>query len=736
MLSVSQPELDTDDVFDIPSPPPVALNRFESSFSQPPVPLHAAADLQEPRKPVGHADEAPKAPIATIPELQMDTAASSEENISAQENVAQSSLMAAAAAARTGNQSPPIHPADPPLQPSGHGGTVVDSVGSTILQDTSTPQDSAPVSEAIRGQTSGDQLQTPEGLVNPFTATADHHAVISRPEAEPASTPGETSAPEVVTSSAVGPKKTPCLVNQDEVYGALYDSLFPQSFTSEVLSSLATPPPRYSTTSQQSQTIVRTLDEYRAESTAPSHPDLSTDSAADREDPTDPGRMSVTGSSRFTSYQNDADSTRGPDLRSGVPPSSLYSTTGRGKQAEPAHSPPQGKSQHFNIKENTPHTVLLISAPPVFDYETAPGRDARVTDSVPTPTPLRDVVRDQTSSRAGFPSAASQKKPVRNLEWKTPAAPGDMDSFLSPTYLSVGSDDGSVMDIYYSAEEDNTESGDEEMYTMDEGGVQMEDRGETGGLHTELQQQGDLSGRDEGTFPGRTVQKSGEGETQDGHGSQTHLPGDRKFLDMMAQMKDEGKETREEKLLAKPVQQVNKRMECDFVPPSVEIRGQLEDSQELRASKLKREAPPNSERLTSRQPLVYLTRRNCVSYDTRQEVIINDNSAEAKEQVLMTPEAEEGSKEGQNADSSRTTSTATDTAALLTASMTHTGSAPQHNRVPQSAEWVDTITQNTSRIRNLQPAALHLTDSLHTATTVPSGSPEPPAGAQRDPSPG
>lgn len=730
MLSVSQPELDTDDVFDIPSPPPVAPNRFESSFSQPSVSLNAAAELQEARTPVGHAavpDKAPKAPIATIPELQMDSAASSEENISAHEHVPQSSMMAPGAAA--GNQTPPIHPADRPLHPSGRGGTVV--VGSTILQHNSTRQHSAPVSEAVGGKTSGVPLQTPEGLGDPFTAgvaTTDHPGVTSRPEAEPTTTPGEASAPEAVTSSAVGPKKTPCVVNQDEVYGALYDSLFPQSFTSEVLSSLATPPPQHSTTGHQSQTIVRTLDEYRAESTAPSQPGLSTDSAADGEDPTDPDRISVTGSSRFTSYQNEAESNRGTDLQSRVPPSSLYSTTGRGKQAEPAHSPPQGKLQHFNIKENTPHTALLISAPPVFDYGAAPGRDARVTDSVPTQTPVRGVVRDQTSSLVGSPSAVPQKKPIRNPEWKTPAAPGDMDGFLSPTYLSVGSDDGSVMDIYYSAEEDNTESADDEMYTMDEGGVQMADRGKTGGLHTELQQQGDTSGR--------TVQKSGEGETQDGHGSETHLRGDRKFLDVMVRMKEEGKEMREEKLLAKPVQQVNKRMVCDFVPPSAEIRGQLEDSQELRASKLEREAPPNSEQLSSRQPLVYLTRRNCVSNDTRQEVILNDNSAEAKEQVLITAKAEEGGKEGQNADSSCTTSTATDTAALVTASMTRTGSAAQHNRVPQNAEWVDTITQNTGRIRTLQPAAFHLTDSPRTATTVPSGSPDPPAGAQRDPSPG
>lgn len=716
MLSVSQPELDTDDVFDIPSPPPVAPNRFESSFSQPP-------EQQEPRKPVGHAgvpDEAPMAPIATIPELQMDTAASSEENISAHDNVPQGSMMAPGAPAQTGNQTPSLHP-------SGQGATVVDSAGSTLLQH-GTRQDSTSIPEAIGGKTSGDQ--TPEGLGDPFTAgvaAPDHHAVISRLEAEPVSTPGDTSAPEAVTWSAVGPKKTPCLVNQDEVYGALYDSLFPQSFTSEVLSSLATPPPQYSTTGQRPQTIERTLDEYRAESTAPSHPGLSTD-------PTDPGRISVTGSSRFISYENKAESNRGPDLQSGVPPSSPYSTTGRGKQAEPAHSPPQGKSQHFIIKENTPHTALVISAPPVFDYGTAPGRDARVTDSIPTQTPVRDVVRDQTSSRAVSPSAVPQKKPVRNLEWKTPAAPGDMDGFLSPTYLSVGSDDGSVVDIYYSAEEDNTESGDDEMYTMDEGGVQVEDRGGTGGLHTQLQQQGDTSGRDEGTLRGRMMQESGEGETQEGHCSVPHLPGDRMFLDVMVRIKEEGKETREEKLLlAKPVEQVNKPMVCDFVPPSAEICGQLEDSQELRASKLEREAPPNSEQRSSRQPLVYLTRRNCVSYDTRQEVLINDNGAEAKEQALIT---EEGGDEGRNADGSCTTSAATDTAALVAASMTRTGSAPQHNRAPQSTEWVDTITQNTGRIRNLQPAALHLTDSLRTATTVPSGSPDPPAGAQRDPSPG
>lgn len=776
LLSISQPELDTSDVFDIPSPPPVAANHLESGFSalnqrQPSVSSNTHAGTQEPLKGFDQADvpdEAPKAPIATIPELQMGTAASSEESISAHENVAQSGLTPTATA-HTENQIPPFDPADQPqvhLDPPGHTGADSESAAPTIVPQNNIHQRSAttgPSCDAsVREKTSHDQLETPDAggslLGQPRTAgvssTPDaaivpeprHQAVNARPEAGSASAPGEISAPEAVPPSTGSRKKSPHLVNQDEVYGALYDTLFPQSFTSEVLSSLSTPPPQNFTENQQSKTIVWTVDEYRTETSTPTHPGQSARPAAGRGDPIDPyaDRVSVSGGSRLTSYQTEAEPSRGTDIHSRAPPSSqawCFVNSGAGKQSEAASCLPEGPLLRSQLTGATPSTVLQIAAPPVSDYGTAPGRDVRVTESVPALTRARNGVGDQLSSRAVPPSPAPENKTAGIPEWKpqTPAPPGDMDRFLSPTYLSVGSDDGSAVDIYYSAEEDNTESGDDEMYTIDEGGVLMGDGGTTVGLHRELVQQGDFSASDvsdraEGTFRGILMQKSlgeknEEGQAR-GHGPEAHLQDNNKLLEAMAQVEGEGTETRE-KLLAKPVLQVIELAECGTVPPSAEKCGRLEDSKLIWARKLETEEPPNRKQHSLRQPLDYL------SDDVTQEVVTTSKSATAEKQVSIVAEADKSSEDSRHTYGHCVTSAAADPVALVTGSLTHTGSTAEHNRLPQSAEWVDTITRSTGRSRNLElEAQLHLTDTHRTAAAPLSGSQELPAGAQLDPSRG
>lgn len=765
LLSMSQPELDTSDAFDIPSPPPVAANRFESAFSvlnqpPPPVSVDTHAGTQEPLKLFDHTDvpdEAPRAPIATIPELEMGTAASPEEGIGALENVPQSGLTPTPTASME-NQTTPLSPADRPqadLDPWGHFGAVSESAALVIIPQNGIHQPSATAEtscdESVGGGTSHDQLETPdtgENLVGqPHTAGADsargaavvpeplHH---SGPEAGSASAASEISAPEAAPPAAVGHNKNPRLVNQDEVYGALYDSLFPQSFTSEVLSSLSTPPPPILTEDQQSKSIVGTLDDYRTGTSTPTFPAHSAHSATSRDGPIDPypDRISVSGGSRFTLHQTEVEPS---DTHSSGPPSSLHScfeSTEGGNQSEPASCLSDGPLPHSNLKEDTPCSVLRSAAPPVSVCGTAPGRDAGVTVAVPALTRVAHVAGDQVSSRAASPSPAPENKTGRDPGWKTqaPAPPGDMDGFVSPTYLSVGSDDGSAVDIYYSAEEDDTESGDDEMYTVDEGGAQMGDGVTTVALHRELVREGDFSGRDvssrdEGKCSGRVVQKSGGEDEEDGqarsHGSDARLQDSEKFLKAMAQVEEEGAETRGEKLLAKPVLQGNKLALCDFVPPSAEKCGSPEDSRQIWARKLEAEEPPNGEHHALR--LDYLTRKNGESYYARQEVITPAESATAEAQVSIVAGAEKSSGDSRHADGHCATSA--DPAALVTGSLTRR----EDNKVPQSAEWVDTI----PRSRNREPEVpLHLTDTRHTAAAPLSGSPEHPAGAQLDPSQG
>lgn len=763
LLSLSQPELDTADTFDIPSPPPVAANRFEPGFSalnQPSGSPHSHAGALEPLQGFDRADvpdEAPKAPIATIPELQMGAAASSEESIFAREDAPQSALTPAATA-QTENQTTPIGPAEPPqvdLDPPGHRGAVSESTTVPqidVHQRSATAEASGDAS--VGGNTSHDQLETPDtggsALASGVASTPDaaavpeplHQAADSRPEAGAASAPGEVSSPEAVPPAAVPHKKSPRVVNQDKVYGALYDSLFPQSFTSEVLSSLLSSPPQIFTQEQRSETIVRTVDEYRTETSTPTYP--SAHSAVGRDDPADPyaDRISVSLASRF-----EAEPSKGSDLHSRAPPSSLYSrfeSAAGGEQPEAAGCLSQGPFLHSNLKEDTPSTALQTAAPPVSDGGTALGRDARVTKSVPALTIIRHVVRDsQVSSRAVSLSPAPENKTGRNREWKmqTPAPPADMDVFVSPTYLSVGSDDGSAMDIYYSAEEDNAESADDEMFAVDEGGAQADaGGGTTVASHEELVRRGgfsarDVSGGDDGMFSGMLVRRGGE-KTEEGqargYGSEAHLQDGEKFVKVIARVEDKGTETREEKLPAKPVLQGNDLMVCDPVPPSAGKRVQPEDTQQIWAGKLETEEPSKGEQRSFGQPLDYPARKNGPSDDARQEVIIIARSTTTEKQVSIAAEAERSSQVSRSADGRRATSAGADddddAAAPLTGSLTHRGSAAEHNRLPQRAEWVDTITRSAGRSRNPEPEVqLHLTETQRTAAAPLSESPEQPA---------
>lgn len=776
---MSQPELDTGDVFDIPSPPPVAANHFESGFfalnqPQPSASSSTPAGTQEPLRGLDHADdpdEAPKAPIAAIPELQMGTAASSEDTIPAHEKVAQSGL-APKATAGTENQTPPIGPADRPpvhLDPPGHTGADSESAALTIVPQNDVLQRSATTGTfsdvSIRGETSHDQLEPPDagGSLSgpPHTAavasTPDaavvpepgHQAVDSGAEAGSASARGEISAPDAAPPSAGRRKKSPCLVNQDEVYGALYDSLFPQSFTSEVLSSLSTPPPQIFTEDQRSKTIVRTVVDYRTETSTLTHPGQSARPAAGRDDPVDPyaDRVSVSGGSSRTSYQTEAEPSRGADIHSRAPPASRFESRGGGQQLEAASCPSEGPWLRSKLTGAPPSTVLHTAAPPASDYGTAPGGDAPVTQSVPALTRARHGVGDQLGSRAAPPSSAPENKTARTPEWKpqTPAPPGDMDGFLSPTYLSVGSDDGSAVDIYYSAEEDNSESGDDEMYTMDEGGALMADGVTAVGLHRELVQQGhfparDVSARAEGTFRGIIVrqslgEKKEEGQAR-GPGPEAHLQDNDKLLEAMAQVEGEAAEKREEKLPAKPVLQgADPAAVCESVPPCAEQRGQLEDSQQIWARNVESEEPPKGGQRSLRQPLDYLTRDSGSSDDARQEVVTSAKSATAEKRLSIVAETEKSGEERQHTNGQCVTSA--DPMALVTGSSTHTGSTAEHNGLAQNAEWVDTITRSAGRSRNPEPEVqLHLTDTHQAAAAPLPGSPQLPAGAQPAPSGG
>ncbi|KAM4539812.1 uncharacterized protein crybg2 [Odontesthes bonariensis] len=125
----------------------------------------------------------------------------------------------------------------------------------------------------------------------------------------------------------------------------------------------------------------------------------------------------------------------------------------------------------------------------------------------------------------------------------------ESDRALSPAYLSVGSDDGSVSELYYSAQEDDAESGGEEPCR---GGGRKE---------TAVERQGDEAASEEG----------GRKEPQQAGGQRSEDPpqgGKREVKEGWERRAGRGEE-----LLVPPVQQVSRPLECDSAPPPAELQG-------------------------------------------------------------------------------------------------------------------------------------------------------------------
>lgn len=830
---MSQPELDTSDTFDIPSPPPVATNQFESNF---PLlnKLHSAASIntqpeaKEPLKNFSDHFEVPKetqrAPIATIPELQLDYQDSSEEkeNIPAHVKSSKSDSNSFAPTTRTetasasDNQTVPILPASQPpvvLDTTDHKSAVVDSVYTSsdpcdndFLQHTKTETSLA---GSTRDKLSHHQPDAPDTANHspygkPYLASVDskidapvtdsaplHHTHNSGLNADSASIPDEISVSErsisetaksVATTSVVSGEKSTPPVNQDKVYGALYESLFSRSFTSEVLSSLSNPSPQIRTEIRHLETklepiMVKTLDECHTERNVV-YSRLSTsrefDSAVGKMDDAVGGytdriptnRLSSSESSRFTSNQISSSSGphRDPDIHRRYLPSSLHSSSepvdsSNVPYSELTHSLSEGKSNSFSLIRDTARSVpvVQISAPPVSDYVTSQGADTQVTDSIRRVILVKELVTEEASGcPSPIPEEMSTAKSLE-LEFETTAPPGEMDGLdglLSPTYLSVGSDDGSAMEIYYSAEEDNAESGDEEMYSVDEREEMCVVDGlkEFVGLRKEFPQQGEfaerrISKRGEGEMRGVIVQKivkefkkddgysrteveqqlrghSSEAQVQETRMSEFLVRNDAKSQEKeeastaFPQVKEEGQEERKEELPATPVQQVNTLMVCDFAPPSSESHGQREGSEENWAKELETEDHPNGEQQLPSQEIEYLaykdSRRSqfmhAAARNAREEDIITPKSKEAEEQVSFTVEANkrgEVSRECTETNSDAATSAVTDIPGgveVVTGPLTRStelqsdATETEHNKAPENSEWVDTITQSADRI--------------------------------------
>lgn len=801
---MSQPELDTNDKFDIPSPPPVAINQFESNFPFPNKThqkdvITPKQEVKEPLRNLPDPPEQPKepqrTPIAAIPELQLDNLDVSEEkeNISTPLHSSRSDRSSFPPTASTGTRSaadnqtaPAVAATQPPvlLHASDHKAALDNSVSISsdtcdrdILQPCNTKTEMSPT-ESTAAELSHRPPDAPHTADRPYgkppPASADSKMAATVTESSPLH---HTDNYGLYADSGCIPEEIPvsersvcktaerlCPANQDKVYGELYESLFPQSFTSEVLSSLSNPTPYIRTQIRPVETTLEPLrvnDDHTEYNVVYSRLSASDEFAVSNTDDavgdyTHRNKISSIEGSRFTSNQTLSASGhhRDADTPHTYLPSSLYSSFRPADSSFPyselTNSLAERKSDSFGLIHDTTRSVSVLqnSAPPISDYVISQGTDTQVTNSIRRVIIVQESVTDEVSSDAGRHSPVPEemsKAESLTLDIESKAPPQDVDGLdgvVSPTYLSVGSDDGSAMEVYYSAEEDNAGSGDEEMFWVDGGQKTFVDGPtEVVGLHDEFHQQGEIgasyiSRRDEGEKSGVIV--------PDGDPKSPAKEAATEFL----QVKEEEQRKRKEQLLATPVQQVNTWMVCDFAPPSREPCGQGEGSEENWAKELETEAHPNGEQPPPSQGIEYL-----VYKDSRSEFMYaaagntkepsTPKSGEEEEQVSFTVEAD---KRGQVSQQSTETKCETATSAVthspaevevVSGPLSHS-TEPQSVRDLQSSEWADPVTRCTGRMGTVpQQVTVELSTTTtdahrpHTAAAdAHSDGQEPPAGIQ------
>lgn len=789
-FSMSQPELDTSEKFDIPSPPAVGKNQPGSPFTipdQPPQSFVSVNALINGSTISDACEETPKAPIASIEELQLDDEESNTPvHHTSSDSAAKSPATHTESISCVDTQPAPCIPVNqPPVAPDTLDQRAVTAAAADHC-DNDTPRLPYITTEVFLPGSISETLShhQPDALhVADSAAPRDEPALTSadcKPDAKPDATSTD-SAPvphNVMATSAVSSEKTTPR-SEDAVFGALYESLFPESFTSEVMSSLSALPAQTHTevrhvNTKPEQVMVKTPEHHKDGLT------LSHESTARGLDHADSGDASTHDNTKvaptteeFTSsrtssthFQADTDQAQHKCL-----PSSLSAASEAAGRNFP-YSELTCSHSELNSESSSPihHTVGSVpvsqnSAPPASDYVTSQGTDTQVTDSKRRVILVKELVSDEASSDSGCPSPVPDKMSLRkSLELKIEAREGfgsGPTDLVSPVYLSVGSDDGTAMEIYYSAEEDNAgESGEEEMYTIDEreetcvvDGVkemEREEVAEGGGSKRDLMEV-NVKNEEEIEVPQHLRGPRVEAGTPVFFvSSDAEIQKEEMATIAPSQMKDkeEEEEGGEEELLAAPVQQVNTLMVCEVSPPSAGPHVQGEWSEGNWTGDLETEAPLNGERQLPGQEIRYLAYKDgssaecthAASSNTSWDDVLTPTSRETEQQVSLSAE--------QRGEETNTSVAADDStgAEVVTGALTHctelksNATVTQHSRLdsPQSSEWADPIPQNTNRKGTVQEqVAVEMSDSdAHRPDTEPaealSERREHPAAAQSD----
>ncbi|XP_054620535.1 uncharacterized protein crybg2 [Dunckerocampus dactyliophorus] len=765
MLSKSQPVLDTSDSFDIPSPPSIHSNLLQSYFAvSNRTPVSHTAKLQ-PQQPLTNGSDlllqpnAQKAPIANIPELQQVDIVPSEDtnNISVDDNLSGSNYTSVHKPVQINSASPFAETATEQNQPplvtldceELKSNSFATDFGDHDFLQQSNANTNVSIAEPISTPLSYHEVNATDALYGstpnsqPSLASNDTDAKLL-PDPVPYTesrmvqgdvlfTDTEQSVPDVAENVAIN-EKTGLPVNRDAVYGALYESLFPQSFTSEIKSSL---PTDHIEVTHDTRKVVETHSYFQNERDVVYSRPLTSDHAFTvLHEPLSHQRTSSYNTPTASEFQ----------INTHSPHSHLTSISSTYCYSEVVDNSSDPVYQHAGIKSKsfTPFEnalislpVASISAPPVHDELTSQGTDTQVTDTIGKAVLVKEVFFNERST--DFPlssfkqndmiTATGLKMDTANESIASPP-PGLTEGYVvpcSPLYLSVGSDVGSAVDVYYSAEEDNMDSLDEQKYAMDkiekqislgpsevtkfeklslqvEAGKTIDNvelhlpKMEIGG-NKERQEFLDLqsdphhflrSQKDECEVPetGRTEFFNAEDESMD-------------VIQVAAKVLPQIKE---EELLATPVLQVKTQKVCEFAAPSSSPQG--EETRGNWIEVFETADHLNGEERPPRQDRQYLPER-----DTQSEYVLKTHAKEedlrmpefrAKEEKLSPPITEE-SMECAYTNSINVKSAVTQNsglANLVTSTLMHSHElqseavATEHNRAPRECEWVDTITES------------------------------------------
>lgn len=742
----SRAEFDSSDEFDIPPPPPIAKNQTylvpprprrssDTLTTQPEIRESLTSDILENQKTLN-------APIATIPSRKTEqNVTDSCDNDVLQHSDTKTDISGTESTGCTSSH----HQRDAPDKPTPQG-------------EPSTAYDT----DAIESAAPATQTDTSAVIAESATISFTH---------------SERSTPEPVRSvtakSALRDERSASPLREVEIYEALYESL---------TTFLPTHKPR-------PQTGSATMESECVEVDAPKEIQKETndldflpstshqldsghgmDDAAGGYNPINvtSSKRNIISSSwsdapsavheplnhqRFTSSQTSAapEAHRDTDVHRTNLTSSPHSHSEpvTSRYSESTRFQPGITSDRFPLHEETPRSAPVDpnSAPPVSDYATSQGTDTHVTNTKRRGIIIKEIITSSPSELPspvpGYWTAVRGPEVNTDRDMEDSVAPsglteGDVAPF-SPSYLSVGSEDGSAVEIYYSAEEDTVE---EQTYVKDK----REETCFVTGRREELpQQQGttdggkgwkDLRGtivemeREEKQEPldsrAEMQQLRGEAQVLERGQFQLHVSSDLRSQETEAKVsprsKEEGEEKeRKEELLATPVQQVNTLMVCEVAPPSRNPHGHGEGSDGNRTGDFETEDPLNGQKQLPSQGIQYLVHKDvrsskyvqAASGNTRREDSITPEFGEQEKQVSLPAEADNTGKSNKcrynNSRTAKIAAAGTSRAAEVVAgAVTHTAalqsdaSEIEHNRAPTSGEWVDPITQRTDTNRTVR----------------------------------